>query len=142
MRSSLKVCVDANIVVKLLIPSIYPDMKDQWITWAKQGITFIAPPLLRYEAVSAFYQMNRQGSIESVTAAAAIKNLTLLPIELVIEDDLHRRAYEIAERFRIRAAYDAHYVALAQHLNAELWTADKRLYNAVQHHLDVVRLVP
>lgn len=137
----MKVCVDANVVVKLLMPTLYPAMKEQWASWAQQGTAFVAPPLLRYEAVNAFYQMNKQGSITTATAVAAIENLARLPIELVLEARLHRDAFMIAERFRIRAAYDAHYVALAQHLEAELWTADKRLYNAVQHHLDFVHLV-
>jgi predicted nucleic acid-binding protein len=113
----------------------------RWATWSKDGVEFVAPLLLRYEVVNAFYQLTKQGGIESTSAEASIKSLVHLPIELMTEESLHWHAFLIASRFRIRAAYDAHYVALAQHLDAELWTADKRLYNSVHPHLDFVHLI-
>ena len=45
--------------------------------------------------------------------------------------DLHSRAMDIALRFSLPAAYDAHYLALTERLEAEMWTADRRLYHAV-----------
>lgn len=39
------------------------------------------------------------------------------------------------------SVYDAHYLALAQRLSIELWTADKRLYNAVKSSLGWVKLL-
>ncbi len=36
-------------------------------------------------------------------------------------------------------SYDAHYLALAEHLGCEFWTADKRLHNAVHEKLPWVR---
>jgi len=39
------------------------------------------------------------------------------------------------------AVYDAHYLALAERLGAEMWTADRRLCQAVGAALPWVRLV-
>jgi predicted nucleic acid-binding protein len=44
---------------------------------------------------------------------------------------LHRRALALAEHLELSAAYDAHYLALAERLGTEFWTADQRLGNAM-----------
>lgn len=38
---------------------------------------------------------------------------------------------QLARQFNLPAAYDAHYLALAERLEAELWTLDRKLFNAV-----------
>lgn len=96
---------------------------------------------MRYEVTNALYQFTKVGGLTVSTAEELLDVLVTLPIELVNVVHSHQRALSIAYRYRSGAAYDAHYVALAQHLGAELWTADKRLYNAVHPHLDFVRLV-
>ena len=57
------------------------------------------------------------------------------------DGELHERAIHLAERYSLNAAYDAHYLALADRLGAEFWTADRRLANSVRHELEWVRLV-
>ena len=51
------------------------------------------------------------------------------------------RALDLAERFSLPAAYDAHYLALADWLGGEFWTADRRLARAVHDELPWVRVV-
>jgi predicted nucleic acid-binding protein len=48
---------------------------------------------------------------------------------------------DLADRFALPAAYDAHYLALADWLGGEFWTADRRLAKAVGEALPWVRLV-
>ena len=45
----------------------------------------------------------------------------------------------LATRFNRPAAYDAHYLALAEMMNCEFWTADRRLFNVVKDELPWVR---
>ena len=45
----------------------------------------------------------------------------------------------LAARFNRPAAYDAHYLALAEMMNCEFWTADRRLFNVVKDELPWVR---
>jgi predicted nucleic acid-binding protein len=45
----------------------------------------------------------------------------------------------LAKKFDRPAAYDSHYLALAEMLGCELWTGDRRLYNAVKDELPWVK---
>ncbi|MBK7316739.1 type II toxin-antitoxin system VapC family toxin [Candidatus Villigracilis affinis] len=53
-----------------------------------------------------------------------------LPITLVNEANLHMKAREIARCNP--ATYDAHYLALAEWMEIDLWTADMRLVNSLK----------
>lgn len=55
-----------------------------------------------------------------------------LPITLVNEANLHLKAREIGMRYNLPAAYDAHYLALVEWMDIDLWTADLRLVNALK----------
>jgi predicted nucleic acid-binding protein len=55
--------------------------------------------------------------------------------------DFHIRAFDLANRLNRPAAYDTHYLALAEHLDCEFWTADERLTNAVKSTLPWVKLL-
>jgi len=60
-----------------------------------------------------------------------LKAALSLPLRLHGDVSLHRWAVDLAERFSLPAAYDAHYLALAEWLGGEFWTADRRLAQAV-----------
>jgi predicted nucleic acid-binding protein len=62
----------------------------------------------------------------------ALEAALSLPIHLYSDVDLHQLALVLADRFSLPAAYDAHYLALAEWLGGEFWTADQRLVSAVQ----------
>jgi predicted nucleic acid-binding protein len=60
-------------------------------------------------------------------------------IQYLEPSDFHLRAFELADRLGRPAAYDSHYLALAEHLDCEFWTADERLVNAVEGMLPRVK---
>ena len=62
-----------------------------------------------------------------------------LGIEFHHGRDLHRRALELASLLQQGAVYDAHYMALAESLDCELWTADRRFHHAVGASIDNVK---
>jgi predicted nucleic acid-binding protein len=62
-------------------------------------------------------------------------------VRLYGDEQLHRRALALAERFSLPAAYDVHYLALADWLGGEFWTADRKLARAVGGELPWVRVV-
>jgi predicted nucleic acid-binding protein len=80
---------------------------------------------------------------EFVVPPLFYSELLAWPVTVHSEDDaaLQRRAFDIAGRFNSPRAYDARYLATADLLGCELWTADRRLYNAVRKDLSWVRYV-
>jgi predicted nucleic acid-binding protein len=48
------------------------------------------------------------------------------------DGDLLKNSLVWAEKIPQAVAYDAQYLALAESLKADLWTADRRLFNSVQ----------
>lgn len=140
MRNSW-LCVDANLVIRLVA-----DPKDQavrrlWEQWDAERWQLAAPTLLYYEVTNVLYRYQKQGLMSASSVRLALKAaLSLLP-RLHGDADLHRRALDLAGLFSLPAAYDAHYVALAEWLGGEFWTADRRLAQTVEATLPWVHLV-
>ena len=131
MSNSSTVCIDANIVVRLVL---FAEDKIQtlWKTWESDEVQFVAPSLLHYEVVNSLYQYQKLGLISSASVERALEAALTLPVDLVDDDHIHRRAILLAAEYKLPAAYDAHYLALAEWMDIEFWTADTRLAKAVQ----------
>jgi predicted nucleic acid-binding protein len=141
MNNSSTVCVDANIIVRLVLFS-EDDIQTLWKNWESDEKLLIAPTVLHYEVVNSLYQYQKHGQISSASLERALQAALALPIELVDDDYIHRRAILLAAQYGLPAAYDSHYLALAEWMNIELWTADARLVNALKpYKLDWVKLI-
>jgi predicted nucleic acid-binding protein len=84
------------------------------------------------KVTNVLYRYQRQGWMKEETVEAALRAALELPIELVNDPTLHLRARALAYQLRLPAAYDAHYLALAERLDASLWTIDEHFYNTVK----------
>jgi predicted nucleic acid-binding protein len=128
----MTICIDASLVVALLMPeSLSPAALSRWQAWVEQDEEVVAPALLRYEVHSALYRKAFRELIAFEDSLGAIEQFTRLDIHFLDPPGLPRRAAELAKLFERPNTYDAHYLALAEHLNCPFWSADERLYNAV-----------
>jgi predicted nucleic acid-binding protein len=139
--SSSWLCVDANLVIHLVVDPSAQSVEQIWEQWANERRQLAAPTLLYYEVANALYRYQALELMSASSAQLALKAALALPIHLHGEPDLHRRALDLAQRFSLPAAYDAHYLALAEHLGGEFWTADGKLARAVQSSLIWVHAV-
>lgn len=140
MPNSSTVCVDANLAFRLVDRSVSRAVETLFEKWSQQDYVIVAPYLLRYEMTNAIRQMQRHGRMTESIAADAVAAMNLLPIALLADARHHARALTFSIRFSLPATYDAHYLALAEELDCEFWTADRRLAHAVRDELGWVHL--
>jgi predicted nucleic acid-binding protein len=135
-------CVDATVVVKWLIDEADRDLALQLDDEVRAaGAAFVAPAGVLAEASSAIYKRIRQGTVVLEDALTLIDQLEDLEIRKLSPPGLSRRAFEIAAQFQLKWIYDAFYVALAEIVGCDLWTADDALHVAVRDVHANVRLL-
>jgi predicted nucleic acid-binding protein len=98
---------------------------------AQQQVQMIAPMLLRYELVAVARKWVYRELTTPEKAKAALDTLLRYPVVTIVDDALLHRAYELATEHNRPTAYDAQYLAVAERYQCDFWTADERLYNAV-----------
>ena len=141
MTTSL-VCVDSNIVLKLvLVEDDSPVARAAWGGWEAAGTQVVAPPLFWYEVTSVLRNRTYRGRFTPEEGWRALGLLFELNISAVAPEGLHQRSWELATVLDLPVTYDAYYLALAESMECEFWTADTRLHRAIGGRLDWVRLL-
>jgi predicted nucleic acid-binding protein len=136
------VCLDASVIIRYLTSTDSQSIYQQsWNQWKSRGDILVAPTLIMYEIANAFHRAVIAGQLTSREAEAFLEQAFNLGLRLYGDSQLHREALKIAEQYSLRATYDAHYLALAQRLGINFWTADQRLYNTVNNSLNWVYLL-
>ncbi|MEW5958843.1 MAG: type II toxin-antitoxin system VapC family toxin [Chloroflexota bacterium] len=130
----MSLVIDANIIAALVLPLPYSDQATHSVaTWKKAGAILYAPLLLEYEVSTILRKAITYGWLTTEAAAEAMGTVSTLNIQCQLPSpDLHAQALRWAERLGHSKTYDAHYLALAEQLRAELWTADRRLANGAK----------
>ena len=134
--------VDASLAVKWLVSEVHSDKAFALAhTWASRATQPVAPHLMPVEVANALHRRVLRQEATRETAIRLMESLLASGIELRETRDLHRRALVLAGRLRQNAVYDAHYLALAEALHCELWTADEKFYRAAAPTMGNVRWV-
>jgi predicted nucleic acid-binding protein len=135
-------CVDASFVVRF-VTSKNPDSPfDQlWQQWRQAQTILAVPALFYYEVSNALHRYGISGQLSQEEGTVLLDQVLEFDLRSYGDADLHRQALKIAQRENLPASYDAHYLALAERLEIEFWTGDRRLFNAVRSHLPWVHLV-
>jgi len=107
--------------------------------WEETGIQVAAPTLFRYEIVAVTRKSVYQKRLSAEEGIKGRDFLMEFDVQLMMDDNLLRRAYELATHFNRPTAYDSQYLAVAEHLGCEFWTADERLFNTVSQSLNWVK---
>lgn len=142
MNSYSTHCVDASFIVRLIESGTRQTTAARlWTQWHEAGDTIVAPTLLFYETSNALYRLAQHTALSFEQATNALRAVMNSDIELHGSSFLHLRALELAQEYGLKAAYDAHYLALSEYLDADFWTADRRLARAVQPQLDWVHQI-
>ncbi len=136
------VVVDASFALKLILPEEYSEqVRQAWERWVRQGIKICAPYLLAYEVVSVLRHKVFRGELTQEEGEGALLAIQAQGILLLHTEELEQVSWELANRFNRPTAYDTSYLALAQLMERDLWTADAKLRNALHGQLSRLRWV-
>ena len=135
------ICTDASVVAKWFL-------EEEWTDRARALLRdtldanepIVAPPLIAYEVTNILrLRLRASPGLPLEHALAFLDYFLSIPIELRLPPGLHRRALVLADEFGLPAAYDAHYLALAEEFACDLWTDDRRLLRALEGRLPFVQ---
>ncbi len=136
------VVVDASLACKWLVKEKHTaEANALGRLWNNQGTRIAAPYLMPVEVTNALHQRVRRGELTLPAATQRLESLLSAGLELYQPPRLYGRALELASQLRQDAAYDAHYLDLAEALGCELWTADEKFYRAASPVVRRVRWV-
>jgi predicted nucleic acid-binding protein len=122
LRSVTRFVVDAGAVLHLASEQI--DVSD--------AHKLLAPTLLRSQTLSALHETVRRGNLPADVARERLARINKMPIRLLGDAVLRRRAWEIADQLGWASTYDAEYIALTQ-LQADAFvTLDEKLASSVE----------
>lgn len=125
--------VDASLAIRLILPDPRRDvLRARMEQWLLEGYELVAPDLWLYEMTTALCKAAFFGLITAEEAEDSLPLVSELAIQLVPADAAQvRLAFAWTRKLNRAAAYDSFYLALAESLSCEIWTADQRLCNAV-----------
>jgi predicted nucleic acid-binding protein len=126
------VVIDASASVKAILPnSLQPHCLALVQTFANTQPA--APALWAHETTSAIAKAFHFEEITEKEARQALEKLEALEVRLFVADaEQNRAAFDWTLQLKRASAYDSYYLVVAQMLKCDFWTADRRLFNALQ----------
>lgn len=120
--------VDASVVIKWFVKETNSVEALQWQAGPDE---LHAPAIfLDIEIANILWKKIQRGDLTRAEADRILTNVPALSLVRHSESLLLSPALDLADRYR-RSVYDCIYLALADHLNGQMLTADQRLANAL-----------
>ena len=107
--------------------------------YAAEKVVFVAPTIWHYEVANIINKAVGTRQLTEEEGYMAFQALQALDIDFV-PFPTPAEAYRLARTYR-RSLYDSLYLAVAQSHQIDLWTGDRRLYNAVSRSLPFVKWI-
>lgn len=136
------IVVDASVAAKWILPEPHTDRAEALYNDTLQaGEPIAAPSLLLFEITNVLRQRMVRTGLTLRRAQPLMTQFLSLSLTLTNPSGLHQRALALADAHKLPAAYDAHYLALAERLNCDFWTDDQRLIHSAGATLSFVRAI-
>lgn len=130
------VVIDASFCLSILLN--HPLQKASLVvadTMKREGMQMVAPSLWAYETTSSICKAVHFQMVTVDDAEQILFLLEDLGVRLIPTDEIDKKqVFNLTMRLNRSAAYDSYYLALAESLKCDLWTADKKLYQVAQNN--------
>lgn len=121
-----EVCLDANIFIASLCPELH--QKTCMILIQElldQDIIMVEPALVIFEVSSNFAKKKNRREMTDQQANDALEQFLLLPFYMQWQEDIVRRANQLAMMLNQKTSYDCSYLAVAEKRKAPFITLDQ-----------------
>ncbi|MBW4439228.1 MAG: type II toxin-antitoxin system VapC family toxin [Pleurocapsa minor GSE-CHR-MK-17-07R] len=133
------IVVDASIIIETLVSGQFVGFTENAIFGdLSPEFSAVTPQFALLEGANVLWKYIGRGLISSEQGFALFEQLIQIPVDIVSIDEVFAQAFEIGTQNRL-AIYDSVYIALAQRLNAPLYTLDARQASAARAHGIVVQ---
>jgi predicted nucleic acid-binding protein len=133
MRDAL-VVIDASLVIKAILPNPNLDVYQQVISELFKA-RWVVPALWTYEVTNTITKSVHFKQLTQQEGKLVLQSVLDLPVQLIPPDiDQSLLAFRWSLKMQRASVYDCYYLAIAEALNAEFWTADKKLFHALDKH--------
>jgi predicted nucleic acid-binding protein len=136
LRGKTMPVIDASLAVWAVLPVVAGkgvDVTERLEEWHRAGERLVAPMLWWAECTSAVSSATDAGIISEKEGLRALSDLVGLEVDMEVMDEaMCVAAFGWARRLGQKRAYDGFYLALAEQLGMQMWTADRRLANGVR----------
>ncbi|HZA22066.1 MAG TPA: type II toxin-antitoxin system VapC family toxin [Dehalococcoidia bacterium] len=122
---------DTNILFKVVIREEFSEHAQAlYASTLTSSTPIVAPPHWAAELTQALYRLIRRRMISEEEGDQALSQFLQFPVQVIGVPELYQRAFLFARTYII-STYDSLYVMLAEMLETEFWTDDRRLINAL-----------
>ena len=136
------VVVDASLAVKWLVSELDSDIAEQLLReWARDNVEIAAPMMILTEVSNALFKKVRTQVISSGDVGRLLDLFMDSGITFQESVIMHKRAIGLALSLGEQDSYDCHYLALADSLDCEFWTADRAFYDVAHEEFPRVRYI-
>ena len=142
MKNSSLVCIDASLLILVLLPFPLSERADALLQECRRSKTaLVAPALFAFEVPSILHRLRLLGQITPAAEETAFKHFMAIQVHLSSHPRIFPLARQLALRFHQSRPHQMAYVALAELHGCDVWTADNRLVATVQDELPSVRWI-
>lgn len=134
--------VDASVLVKLFVKEVDSASARLLINRLdRSSVRVVAPIWCHSELANALLQAIYRGDLDLQDAAAGLRELPRFVHIVEAPIRALSRALEMAMLLRMRSIYDVQYLALAEELGCDYWTADERFWQLTRARFPFVRWI-
>jgi predicted nucleic acid-binding protein len=124
--------IDASLVIKAILPNV-DHAACQAVLAHLTDVQLAAPALWIYEITSNFAKAVHFGQITKEEGQQAIHQALTLGLKFIQPDETQSLlAFQWTLKLKRSAAYDSFYLAIAEALEADFWTADRKLFRSLE----------
>jgi predicted nucleic acid-binding protein len=139
---SSTVCVDSSLALDWLLPTENSEAIDRlWLSWKVAGIGIVVPPLFHVEVTSVIRRLVHSKRLLSEEGEILFLEYVGMQVETIDYTDVPGTAWKLARRFNLPSTCEMQYLAVAELEDCELWTADRKLVDALRGKSNRVKWV-